>query len=116
MGLFKLTVTKDHAWQVTRAIGEQGKCHFLDLNLGAHPMSLPFTNTVKQCKAIQVLLSKLESLSPQQRGLKAEEFRRVLHLVSLEKNLSQGQPLLDSIQSELATKLKFIQQQHSQLE
>jgi len=59
MHLYKMCVSKDHAWSSVKLLGDLGMSHFIELNANKHPFSLPFTLNIKTCKSIE---NKLDSL------------------------------------------------------
>ena len=62
MHLYKLCVSKDHVWQITKMLGDHGVAHFIDLNDGIPPFQLSFTPQVQQCKIIENKITELEHL------------------------------------------------------
>jgi hypothetical protein len=59
MKLFRLGVKKDMIWEVVNEFGKQGLAHFLDLNADESPMSLPYTNAIKECEYAEKRLNYL---------------------------------------------------------
>ena len=59
MHLYKVCVSKDNAWQSIETLGCTKAAHFLNLNEGALPFSLPYTQMVKKCSHLRHQLDKM---------------------------------------------------------
>jgi hypothetical protein len=50
MQLYQITIPKDDSWDVMNQLGNLNAVHFIDLNKGEQPFSLPYTNQIKRCE------------------------------------------------------------------
>ena len=59
MELYRISIPKDDAWTVIKAIGESNFAHFIDLNKNEKVFNLPYAYRIKLCEETERRLAFL---------------------------------------------------------
>ena len=60
--LYRIEIHKDSAWRIMNELGQLNKMHFVDLNKGALPFSLKYTNVIKRANTALTKVEFIEDL------------------------------------------------------
>jgi hypothetical protein len=113
MELYRVTIPKDDAWKVVEALGKEDVAHFIDLNKGEQPFSLPYAQRIKLCddteRKVHFLVNKCnEYRIKMYKPADADVFAKQIERIGEEKKKATHL-LFDAIEPDVSDKEEFVQ-------
>ena len=119
MELYRVTIPKDDAWKVVEALGKEDVAHFIDLNKGEQPFSLPYVQRIKLCddteRKVHFLINKcIEYRIKMYKPMDADVFAKQIERIGEEKKKATHL-LFDAIEPDVSDKEEFVQRMCKQI-